>query len=67
MFGAIESFLTAHEWYLALDNMRTYCLTPQQREKLHIEVMSAYLEVQQRAQLVAQLQLPEGRLFPPVN
>ena len=42
---------------------RVDCLTPQQRELMHIELMKAYLEVQHRASQIAGLQYADGMDF----
>ncbi|MBV8207335.1 MAG: hypothetical protein JO041_11125, partial [Acidobacteria bacterium] len=49
MNSAIEKFVFAHDRYLSLEDSRTSCISPAQREHMHIEIMKAYLEVQYRA------------------
>jgi hypothetical protein len=43
------------------------CDTPQQRETMYIEIMTAYLEVQYRANQIAGLQYADGWDFADVN
>jgi len=63
MNTAINSFLFAHDRYIALDQARTDCGSPRHREQMHIELMKAYLEVQYRARVIAGLQYAEGNDF----
>jgi hypothetical protein len=63
MLTHMNKFVEAHDRYLALDGARVDCLTPQQRELLHIEIMEAYLEVQYRASEIAGLQYADGMDF----
>lgn len=65
--AALEKFLDAHDRYLALDNARTSCNRPVEREQMHIEIMKAYLEVQYRAKLIAGLQYADGNDYAEVN
>lgn len=67
MDSAIQKFLDAHSRYQALDNLRTECKAPRQRELVHIEIMQAYLEVQYRARVIAGLQYADGMQFAHVN
>jgi hypothetical protein len=60
MLKAMNKFVEAHDRYLALDNARIDCITPQQRELMHIELMKAYLEVQYRASQIAGMQYADG-------
>ena len=64
---AIQKFLDAHSRYTALDNIRTDCQAPHQRELVHIEILRAYLEVQYRARVIAGLQYADGMDFAEVN
>ena len=64
---AIESFIAAHDRYLALDEARCDCTSPQQRERLHIEIMRAYLEVQQQARVITGLSDKAGMHFASTN
>ena len=59
----VTKFLEAHDRYLALDNARTSCTRPAEREQMHIEILKAYLEVQYRAKMIAGLQYAEGMDF----
>ena len=61
--AALEKFLDAHDRYLALDDARTSCNRPVEREQMHIEIMKAYLEVQYRARQIAGLQYADGMDF----
>ena len=63
MNTAINSFIFAHDRYLALEAARTDCGSPQHRERMHIELMQAYLEVQYRARVIAGLQYADGMDF----
>jgi hypothetical protein len=67
MNAAIQKFLYAHERYLALDDARTNCVRPGEREAMHIEILRAYLEVQYRARVIAGLQFADGMDFAEVN
>ena len=60
---AIKSFLAAHDLYTALDEARCDCTSPQQRERMHIEIMRAYLELQHKARIVAGLHQQDGLPF----
>ena len=63
MNSAIQSFVFAHDRYVALSDVRTDCRNPQEREHMHIEIMKAYLEVQYRARMIAGLQYADGMDF----
>ena len=63
MNTAINSFLFAHDRYVALEAVRTDCASPAHRERMHIELMKAYLEVQYRARVIAGLQYADGMDF----
>jgi hypothetical protein len=63
MLKEMNQFIEAHDRYLSLDKARVDCLTPQQRELMHIELMKAYLEVQYRASQIAGLQYADGMDF----
>jgi hypothetical protein len=67
MYKAMHKFIEAHDRYLALDSARNVCDTPQQRETMYIEIMTAYLEVQYRANQIAGLQYADGWDFADVN
>lgn len=67
MVKEINGFLAAHDRYLALDRARTDCTHPAQRERLHIEILQAYLEVQYHAQVIAGLQYAAGMDFADAN
>ena len=65
--AALEKFLDAHDRYLALDDARTSCSRPAEREQMHIAILQAYLEVQYRAKLIAGLQYADGNSYAEVN
>jgi len=67
MVKEINKFLAAHDRYLALDRARTDCTHPAQRERLYIDILQAYLEVQYRAQVIAGLQYAAGMDFANAN
>jgi hypothetical protein len=67
MNKAINQFLFAHERYLALDQSRTDCQGPTEREIMHIDILKAYLEVQYRAKVIAGLQFADGMDFAEIN
>ncbi len=60
MQTAMQKFLFAHDRYLALDDARSDCNNPKEREMLHIEILKAYLEVQYHARVIAGLQYADG-------
>jgi hypothetical protein len=59
----MDRFIFAHDRYLALDQARTDCTTPQEREFIHIQILEAYLEVQYRARHIAGLQFADGNNY----
>ena len=63
MLAQMNRFIEAHDRYLALDKARVDCMTPQQWELMHIEILRAYLEVQYRANQIAGLQYADGMDF----
>lgn len=65
--AALEQFVAAHDRYLALDEVRTSCNRPAEREQMHIAIMKAYLEVQYRAKMIAGLQYADGNDYAEVN
>ncbi len=67
MHTAVNKFKEAHDRYLELDRRRTECLTPVQRERMHIAILKAYLEVQCRAKQIAGLQYADGMDFSEMN
>ena len=67
MHTAINKFLFAHERYLSLEQARTECTGPTERELMHIEILQAYLEVQYRAKVIAGLQFADGMDYAEVN
>ncbi|HZU23653.1 MAG TPA: hypothetical protein VE998_12545 [Terriglobales bacterium] len=67
MNAAIQKFVFAHDRYLALDEVRTECGSAVERERMHIEIMRAYLEVQYRARMIAGLQYADGMDFAEVQ
>jgi hypothetical protein len=64
---ALSKFLEAHDRYLALDQVRTSCNRPAEREQMHIEILKAYLEVQYRAKIIAGLQYADGNNYAECN
>lgn len=67
MNSPIERFISAHEHYAALDRRRAGCRSPQEREILHIEILKAYLDVQQHARIITGIQPAEGMEFARAN
>ncbi len=63
MDAAIGKFIEAHQRYLALDEARTECTHPAQRERMHIAILRAYLELLVRARVIAGLQYADGMEF----
>jgi len=63
MIREMNSFILAHDRYLALDLARTDCTSPAQREFMHIKILEAYLEVQCRARHIAGLQYADGNNY----
>jgi hypothetical protein len=60
MMHEMNRFVLAHDRYLALDQARTECSNPMQREYIHIKILEAYLEVQYHARHLAGLQFADG-------
>jgi hypothetical protein len=67
MNRAMNKFIAAHDRYLQLDDIRTQCTSPAEREVIHFEIMKAYLEVQYRAKMIAGLQYADGMDYAEVN
>lgn len=67
MNTVIRKFVEAHDRYLALDGVRTQCLSPMEREMIYIQLLKAYLEVQYRARQIAGLQFADGMDFAEAN
>jgi hypothetical protein len=67
MNRVIHKFLEAHDRYLSLEQSRTACLLPAQREAVHIEILKAYLEVQHHARQITGLQFADGMQFAEEN
>ena len=67
MNNVIRKFVEAHDRYLALDNARTQCNGPVEREQIYIELLKAYLEVQHHARQIAGLQFADGMDFSEAN
>jgi hypothetical protein len=67
MQSEIGKFLEAHQRYLALDDARTECVHPEQRERMHIAILRAYLELLVRARVIAGLQYADGMEFAKVQ
>ena len=63
MDSAIEKFISAHERYEQLDELRADCGTPQEREYMYIEILRAYMEVQYRAMIITGMQTADGMEF----
>jgi len=67
MDSAIHDFVAAHDRYTQLDQLRTDCRSPQEREFMHIAILKAYMEVQYRAMIITGLQTSEGMEFARAN
>jgi hypothetical protein len=67
MNNVINKFIEAHDRYLALENVRTNCSAPAEREAVHIEILKAYLEVQHHARQITGLQFANGMEFAEYN
>jgi hypothetical protein len=67
MNKVIRKFVEAHDRYLALDGVRTQCLSPMEREMIYIQLLKAYLEVQYRARQITGLQFADGMDFAEAN
>ncbi|MGH9566123.1 MAG: hypothetical protein ACRD4F_03930 [Candidatus Angelobacter sp.] len=67
MNTVVNKFVEAHDRYMELDRIRTECSNPQERESIHIAILTAYLEVQFRAKQIAGLQFADGMDFAEVN
>ena len=65
--SALAKFIDAHDRYLALDDARTSCNRPAEREQMHIEILKAYLEVQYRAKMITGMQYADGNVYAEVN
>ncbi len=63
MLREMNRFVLAHDRYLALDQARTECTSPAQREFMHIQILEAYLEVQYRARHIAGMQYADGNSY----
>ena len=63
MDTAIERFISAHERYLQLDQLRFDCRSPQEREFLYIQILRAYLDVQYHAMIITGMQTADGMEF----
>jgi hypothetical protein len=63
MNEVIGKFLQAHDRYLELDVLRTQCSNPPEREFMHLQILTAYMEVQSLANLIAGLQFADGMDF----
>jgi hypothetical protein len=63
MLQELNRFVFAHDRYLALDQARTDCTSPAQREIMHIQILEAYLEVQYRARHIAGIQYADGNNY----
>ncbi len=67
MDSSIRQFVAANERYQYLDQVRTQCTSPREREAMHIALLRAYLEVQYRARVIAGLQFADGISFAEMN
>ncbi len=67
MTAALHKFLLAHDRYLELDQLRTQCHSAKEREFMHLQILTAYLEVQYRARVIAGLQYADGMDYAEVN
>ncbi|HEY6309107.1 MAG TPA: hypothetical protein VI488_21905 [Candidatus Angelobacter sp.] len=63
----VNKFVLAHDRYMELDRIRTQCVTPAERESIHIAILTAYLEVQHHARQIVGLQFADGMDFAEVN
>jgi hypothetical protein len=63
----VNKFVEAHDRYMELDKIRTECVSPAERESVHIAILKAYLEVQFHARQIAGLQFADGMDFAEVN
>ncbi len=63
MNAEITNFIEAHQRYEALDQARTECTHPAQRERMHIAILRAYLELLVRARVITGLQYADGMEF----
>jgi hypothetical protein len=63
----VNKFVEAHDRYMELDKIRTECVSPAERESVHIAILKAYLEVQFHAKQIAGLQFADGMDFAEVN
>jgi hypothetical protein len=67
MNAIVNKFVLAHDRYMELDRIRTQCISPAERESIHIAILTAYLEVQFHARQIAGLQYADGMDFAEVN
>jgi hypothetical protein len=67
MNTVVNKFVLAHDRYMELDRIRTQCVSPAERESIHIAILAAYLEVQFHARQIAGLQFADGMDFAEVN
>ena len=63
----VNKFVEAHDRYMELDKIRTECVSPAERESVHIAILKAYLEVQFHAKQIAGLQFADGMDSAEVN
>ena len=63
----LVKFVEAHDRYLALEQARTSCSAPAEREAMYIELLKAYLEVQHHARQITGLQFADGMQFAEEN
>jgi hypothetical protein len=67
MNRVIQKFVEAHDRYLSLEQSRTACIAPAEREAVYIEILKAYLEVQHHARQITGLQFADGMQFAEEN
>lgn len=67
MNKALAKFVDAHDRYTELDNIRTDCNSPSEREFIHLQIMTTYLEVQYYARVIAGLQFADGMDYAEMN
>lgn len=67
MNARIRKFVEAHDRYLALEDVRTQCNGPAEREAIYIEILKAYLEVHHHARQITGLQFADGMDFAEAN
>ncbi len=67
MYSAIQNFLAARERYERLQRARIRPRTPEERERYHIALMRAWLEVHHHAHVVAGIRGTDEMQFAKAN